>query len=133
MSLASDLMGFGLPPLLSEHIASGGNGPLSITAAGSAFSSATRIQANQYVVSCTNANGTNGLSLPVVGGDGGCLLADDFVVNNANGSNALNLFSSSGVAISVGGTNTSSTTIASHTTMTLYAITTTQWVGVKGS
>lgn len=132
MSLASDLMGFGLPDKLAIQIASAGNGPLTITAAGSAFSSATRIQAHQYLVSCTNTTGANGLSLPVVGGDQGCLLGDDFIINNA-GTTSLQVFASSGVVISSGGTNTSQTTIAQHTTMTLYPITSSQWVAVKGS
>ncbi len=132
MSLASDLMGLGNPPLLSAITAQGGIGPLTVAAAGSAFASATRIQIHQYVVSCSNGDGTLALSLPAVGGDAGCLLADDFVINNA-GTTSLNVYASSGVSISVAGGNTTKTTIALHTTMTLFPVTTTQWIAVKGS
>lgn len=135
MSQATDLMGLGLPPLLAGHIASGGVGPLTITAAGTAFSSATRIGPEQYLVTCTTAGGSGAaaVSLPAVGGDTGCLLADDFIINNATATQSLTVFASSGVSISVGGTNTSSTTVSVHTTMTLFPVSTTQWVGVKGS
>ncbi len=135
MALASDLMGLGTAPLLAAHTAQAGTGPLTITAAGTAFASATRLGVTQFLASCTNAggSGSTAISLPAVGGDNGCLLGDSFVVNNLTATQSLTLFASSGVAISVGATNTSSTTIAVHTTMTLYPITTTQWVGVKGS
>jgi hypothetical protein len=43
------------------------------------------------------------------------------------------VFCSSGVTISVGGVNTSSTSLSSHTTLAAYPISTTQWIGVKGS
>jgi hypothetical protein len=132
MSLASDLMGLGVSPLLAARTAQGGIGPLTITAAGSSFATATRIQCQQYLASCSNADGTVALSLPVVGTDNGALLADDFVINNA-GTTSLRVFLSSGVTISIGGVNTSFCTIALHTSMTCYPITTTQWIGVKGS
>jgi hypothetical protein len=135
MNLASDLMGLGSSPLLALRTSNGGNGPVTISAAGTTFATATRIQSSQYFVSCTNAGGSGGaaVALPVVGGDNGALIADDFVINNATATQSLTVFASTGVAISVGGTNTSSTTIPVHTTMTLYPLTTTQWLGVKGS
>ncbi len=132
MALASDLLGLGLNPFLAGHLASGGNGPLTIAAAGSTFATATKLQAEQFVCSCINADGTKGVALPTVGGDSGALLADDYVINNA-GSTSLQIFSSSGVVISTGGSNTSSTQVQLHTTMTLYPISTTQWIAVKGS
>lgn len=135
MALASDLMGLGLPPLLAAHTANAGTGPLTITAAGGTFAGATRLGVTQFLATCTNAGGANSLavSLPAVGGDTGCLLGDDFVINNATATQSLTVFASSGVSISVGATNTSSTTIPVHTTMTLFPISSTQWVGVKGS
>lgn len=135
MSQATDLMGLGLPPLLSAHIANAGNGSLTVSAAGTAFSTATRLGVTQFLVTCTNAGGSGGaaVALPAVGGDTGCLLADDFVINNATATQSLTVFASSGVSISVGATNTSSCTVPVHTTMTLFPISTTQWVGVKGS
>jgi hypothetical protein len=132
MALATDLMGFGMPAQLANRMATAGNGAVTISSAGSGFSTATRIQCTQFLVSCSDTDGTKALALPVVGGDNGALIGDDFIVNNA-GTTSLNLFSSTGVVISVGGVNTSKTTIALHTTMTLYPISTTQWVGVKGA
>jgi hypothetical protein len=135
MNLASDLMGLGVSPLIASRTSNGGSGPITITAAGTAFASATRLGCTQYFVTCTTAGGSGGaaISLPVVGTDNGALLADDFVVNNATATQSLTIFASSGVAISVGGTNTSSTTVSVHTSMTLYPVSTTQWIGVKGS
>lgn len=135
MSLASDLMGLGTSPLLAAHTASGGIGPVNITAAGTGFSTAKRIQAQQYFVTCSNAGDTGGaaLALPVVGGDVGALIADDFIVNNATTGNSLWVWGSTGVLISVGGSNTSYAIVGAHTTATFYVVSTAQWVGVKGS
>lgn len=132
MSLAIDLMGLGMPPTQALRNSNGGAGPLTAVAAGNSFATALRLGGAQYVVSCSNADGTKGLALPPVGGDNGALLADDFVINNA-GTTSLVLFASSGVTISVAGSNTSSTKIQSHTTMTLFPISATQWVGVAGA
>ena len=131
MSLHSDLMGLGISPLISARTATAGTGPLTIVAAGGSFTSATRIQCTQYLVSNSTGGGLS-IALPAVGGDNGALIGDDFIINNATTA-SLNVFCSSGVTISVSGLNTSSTTMSSHTTMTCYPITTTQWVGVKGS
>lgn len=128
-------MGLGVSPLQAAHSASGGTGPLFAGAqAGtvSAPSASTRIGAFQFVLSVSNGVSTGGLTLPPVGSDNGCLLADDFIINNA-GTTTIYLFGSSGVLLSVGGSNTSWTQIGVHTVMTLYPLTTTQWIGVKGS
>jgi hypothetical protein len=136
MALASDLMGLGVSPLIAARTANAGIGPLSINGVSGAatFASSTRIQCTQYLVSAANAaNATAyGVALPVVGGDGGAFLGDDFIINNASSATLL-IFCSTGVSISVGSANTSSTSLATHTTLTCYPITTTQWVGVKGS
>ena len=135
MSLATDLMGFGVSPAQAAQQSTGGTGPLTmVTGSTSSASAATtpRIGKFQYVVSVNGGVSTGGVLLPSVGGDTGCLLADDFIVNNA-GTTTIFLFASSGVTVSVGATNTSFTQIALHTTMTLYPISTTQWIGVKGS
>jgi hypothetical protein len=135
MSLASDLMGLGSSPLLAAHTASGGNGPINISAAGTNFSTATRIQATQYFVTCSTAGGSgaSALALPTIGGDTGALIADDFIVNNATASNSLWVWGSTGVLISIGGSNTSYAILPVHTTATFYVVSATQWVGVKGS
>lgn len=136
MALATDLIGLGLSPLIALRTASAGNGPLTITGIvnSGSFASSTRIQATQFLVSAAGATtGTSyGISLPQVGGDVGAFLGDDFVINNP-ASAVLKVFCSSGVSISVAGSNTSSTSLTSHTTMTCYPITTTQWIGVRGS
>ncbi len=135
MALASDLMGLGVQPLLAARTATAGNGPITMTAAGTNFATANRIKCNQFVVSVTNADGTKGVSLPTVGGDNGAFLADDFVINNAtpSGTASLFIFASTGVVISLGGTLSNLTTLSSHQTLTAYPISTTQWVGILGS
>lgn len=133
MTLAQDLMGLGMPANLALQVAVGGSGPLTIIAAGSAFSSSTKILANQTMVACTTADSTKGIGLPTVGGDNGCLLADEFTVGNVNGTDCLKVFASSGVTICTGGSNTSSTALGVNTTMTLYPISTTLWIANKGA
>lgn len=133
MSLAQDLMGLGVSPLQAARTAQGGTGPLTVSAVGSSATTATKIGAYQYVVAITaNAGTSTGVTLPTVGSDSGCLLADDFVVNN-QGSNTCTVYASSGVQISMQGVNSSAQSISLHTSFTLYPISTTQWFGVKGS
>ncbi len=135
MSLAQDLMGLGISPLQAAHTSQGGTGPLTLSLATNAagFAGATALGAFQYCVSVTTSGSTStcGVKLPTVGGDNGCLLADDFVINNA-GATTISVFGSTSVTISVSGSNGSVTTLPIHTTMTVFPITTTQWIGVKG-
>lgn len=131
MPLAQDLMGLGMPSQLALQVAVGGSGPLTITAAGSSFATATKILANQTLAVCTNANSTLGVSLPTVGSDAGALLGDQFIIANANTTDCLKVFSSSGVVICVNGSNTSSTSAGVNTSLVLYPVSTTQWVGVS--
>lgn len=134
MSLASDLMGFGLPPLLAGKLSNGGLGPLTITAAGTTYATSTKIGVMQYIVSVTNdALGSLSVGIPRVGGDTGAMLADDYTVNNAGGSNTVVVRASTGVLISAGGVNDSSFVLAAHKTISLWPISSTQWVGVAGS
>ncbi len=136
MALAQDLMGLGVSPLQAAHSASGGTGPLfagTLASATSGFQTSARLGAYQFVVTVTNnVVSTGGIGLPAVGSDNGCLLADDFVINNS-GTHTILIFASSGVTISTGGSNTSFTTLAVHATMTLFPVSQTQWIGVKGS
>jgi hypothetical protein len=132
MSLSSDLMGLGVSPLLAARTATAGTGPITIVPTqAAAFGSATRIQVTQFLVGNTTVTG-GAISLPPVGGDNGALIGDDFTINNAT-TGSLTVFCSSGVTISVSGANTASTVMTSHTTMTCYPISTTQWIGVKGT
>lgn len=135
MALSTDLMGLGVSPLQAAHTASGGTGPVfSGTLAGttSAFSTNNRLGCYQFVVTVSAGVSTGGVCLPLVGSDNGCLIADQFIINNS-GTTCILLFASSGVSISTGASNTSFTVIAVHTTMTAFPISTTQWVGVKGA
>jgi hypothetical protein len=136
MALASDLMGLGTGPLLAARTAQGGIGPLTITAAGSVTSGATRLGNGQFTVSCSNADGTMALQLPRIGGDTGCLLADVFTINNATATTSLQIVSGSiggSVLISGRGTNSSTIAILSHSTMTLIPISQFQWIAVGGA
>lgn len=133
MSLAQDLMGLGTGPLLAAHGATAGTGPLTITPAGSSYATSTKIGSFQYLCSVSSGTtGTTGVGLPTVGGDAGCLLGDNFIVNNATGSSLI-VYAPSGVNISAGGSNSNTFTMTTHTSAAFYAITTTQWVGVKGA
>jgi hypothetical protein len=137
MNLSSDLMGLGVSPLVALRTSNGGSGPITGTTSSTsttfalAVANGNQIRSSQYFISITSVVNTTGLAIPPIG-ETGALLADDYVINNA-GTTSLQIFASSGVIISTGGTNTSSTTIAQHTTMTLYPVSTTQWVAVKGS
>lgn len=128
MSLASDLVGMGVSPLLAARTATAGIGPIAVVSAGTSFATATKIQCCQFLISNT-ANGS--VALPTVGGDNGALIGDDYVINTQAAS--LNVFLSTGVTISVGASNQASTTMTSHSTMACYPISTTQWIAVKGS
>lgn len=133
MSLSQDLMGLGISPLQAAHSATAGTGPLTIVPAGSTYATSTKMGAFQYLCSVnTGTTGTTGIGLPIVGGDTGCLLGDNFVVNNATATNLI-VYAPTAVNISAGGSNANTLTIATHTTCTFYAISTSQWVGVKGS
>ncbi|SRR5258706_4787253 len=136
MALASDLIGLGLSPLLAARTASAGVGPVTMNGISGAasFASSSKIQCTQFLVTISNGttNTAYGVALPTVGTDNGAFLGDDFVINNAS-SATLKIFVSSGVAISVAASNTNVTALQTHTTLTCYPISTTQWIGVRGS
>ncbi len=133
MSLAQDLMGLGTPPLLAAHTSSAGTGPVTATSVGTGQSTATKIAAFQFLIS-VNVSGTtgSGLALPAVGSDAGCLIGDDYVINNATGSTVI-VYAPSNVTISGGGVNNAAFSVTTHTTCTFFPITASQWVAVKGS
>lgn len=135
--LASDLQGLGVSPLLAARTATAGTGPVTANGVSGAasFASATKIQCTQFLVSLSNGttNTAYGVALPTIGGDAGAFIGDDYIINNASSATLL-VFVSSGVSVSGGGSNqATSFAIQTHTTSTFYPITTTQWVGVKGS
>jgi hypothetical protein len=135
-------MGLGVSALIAQRTSNGGTGPLAYTVLGTATINTnltatlgTRLGASQYFVSVnsgTQGSSFTGLFLPGVGGDNGALLADDYVINNATGNNMV-VMGSNGVLISATGSNTSYTNMASHTSMTIYPVSSTQWIGVKGN
>lgn len=133
MSLSQDLMGLGISPLQAAHTAVAGTGPLTATSSGNSYATATKLGAYQFLVS-VNVSGTtsSGLSLPAIGSDAGCLLGDNFVVNNATGSSVI-IYAPSGLNISGAGVNQNNISISSHSTCTLFPVSTVQWVAVKGS
>lgn len=133
MALAQDLMGLGMPHSLALHIAEGGAGPLLIAAAGSTFATATKLTGNQGAVYCTTADSSKGIALPTIGANDGPLFVDDFIIANVSATDCLKIFSSSGVQICTGGSNTSSTALAVNTAIILYPVTSTQWVGIRGN
>src|SRR6267142_7117847 len=130
--LASDLQGLGVNPLQAYRTANAGTGPLTIASLGSTFATANRVDGAQYLVTCSDSDGTKALSLPPIGGDGGALIGDCFTINN-QGSTTFTIFCSTGVTISVSGSNTSSTTLGIHTSLTAYPLSTSQWIGIKGA
>ena len=138
MSMASDLIGLGISPLLAARTATGGNGPLSIAASSSTsiptVGGANQIDGSQYVVTVTGL-ASGGVLLPTIGGDAGALLADQFVINNS-GTASIQVWSASAgstVLISAGGSNSSVHVVAVHTSITLYPVSSGQWLGIKGS
>lgn len=133
MSLAQDLMGLGTSPLLAAHTASAGTGPVTVTSAGTSLGTAVKMGAYQFLIS-VNVSGTtgSGLVLPAVGGDNGCLIGDDFIVNNATGSTVI-VYAPANVNISGGGVNNGTFSVTTHTACTFFSITASQWVAVKGS
>lgn len=133
MALSSDLMGLGLPPLLALKIAQGGIGPLTITAAGTTYAGSTKIGAEQTLVGCSNGNNTLSIGLPVVGGDNGASLGDEFVIANTGVTDSVVLRSSASVLISGAGAQDSKFILSIGTAISIFPMTSTLWVAVKGA
>jgi hypothetical protein len=134
MSLAQDLMGLGISPLQAAHTSSAGTGPVQAAAFGSSYATAQKIGAYQFLISvnAVSSTTTSGLALPAVGGDTGCLIGDDYIVNNATTSPVV-IYAPASVNISINASNLNTFTVKTHTTATFYAITASQWVGVQGT
>lgn len=131
MALASDLMGLGLPPVLSMKIAQGGIGSLTITAAGTTYAGSTKIGGEQTFVACSNGNNTLSIGLPTVGGDGAGL-ADEFVIANTGTTDTVVLRGSTGVLINAA-TQDSVFNLGPGKAISIYPASTTLWVPVKGA
>lgn len=123
MSLASDLMGIGVPPLQAERTASAGVGPIAATAAANATATgAYQIKNAQYITYFTTTGSANSCVLPVPGGDTGPLVGDDFTVHCATAT-SLNLYTPAGVTLNVVGsvvTSTNAQVIAQYHTLSVW-------------
>lgn len=129
--LAQDLMGFGVPPLQAAVIANAGVGPINVTAKGSSQSTAFQLGARQYLA-FINGGGGGWVSLPTVGGDNGANIGDDFVIHNNVAS--CSVVPPPNVTLNIGGSQFSSSsafTLAQFKTLTVWAVSTTQWCGLS--
>ena len=132
MAKRSDLIGLGVPYAVANIQA---NEPALVTVQGTSIGSAFVIGGQQYlnVVNATNAG--QFVQLPTVGGFTGCLLGDDFLINNQLAATIV-VCAPSAATISVSGNNVSGGagfSMSAHTTTAFYAITATSWLGLKGS
>lgn len=125
MSLATDLMGLGLPGRLAARVAVGGTGPLLIVGAGTTYATGTLIKKEQRFVYANTSAAGSVVSLPVVSGD--CLLSDMYVINNS-GTDSIIVFGSSGVIVSAGD-STSKISVQPTKTLVVFPVTTALWVG----
>ena len=134
MALAQDLMGLGESSFAAARMATGGTGPATVAAAGSAVASATQIFGTQFVSFVTNTTTGQGVVLPVMGGLTGCLIYDNFVIHNG-GTNAITVYPPTGVTINIGGTNVANPNGFSLTTLKTLTLwtgpTSTQWFGLS--
>jgi hypothetical protein len=136
MALASDLMGLGVSPLIAARTATGGIGPLTITAAGTTYAASAKIGTAQFLVSASPSSVLS-VGLPAIGSDAGAFLADDYIINN-QGSATLQVRVSTSVLISMNGSISSVQQLLAHTTATFYPILvsttagTANWIGVGG-
>ena len=128
----SDLMGLGVPPLRAERL---GNEAYTVTAQGATRASATVLGRSQYLNTVTATNSGAGVVLPGLGGDNGCLIGDDFIINNQV-AGGITLYAPTGTTISMLGSAQSGSggvALSSHTTATLYPVTVTTWIGCVGT
>ena len=130
MSLDVNLLGLGMPAALAARIASGGTGPVAVTAKGSSLSTGAQLGGKQFVTYVTGSAGW--VSLPPVGGDFGPEVADDFVIHNALSAGAsLTVGIPAGVTINISGTAyTGSYTLVTLKTLTMWVQSSTQWFGI---
>jgi hypothetical protein len=132
MPKKTDLMGLGMPYQLAARMATE---PLIATAAGGTRASATVIGGTQYLVCFNNSNSGAGAVLPAIGGDVGCLMGDDFIVNNQI-VGGMTVYAPAGMAISMAGALASGSggvALSSHTSSTFYPVSASTWIGVVGS
>ena len=128
MSLDQNLMGLGLPAALAARIASGGTGPVNVTASANP---GPTIGGKQFVVYV--GAGSGWVTLPKVGGsDMAPEVADDFVIHNGLTTN-LTIGIPTGVTVNIAAANlTGNFTLTTVQTITMWVVSATQWFGIKG-
>jgi len=132
MATKANLMGLGEGPFLAGVQATD---PSTAIAAGSTLGDATAIGGQQYLISLTTTPASSGVKLPNIGGSTGCLLGDDFIINN-QGANTVIVYVSNSSTISISGTNVAGATgctISTHKSAIFYALTTSSWLGILSS
>jgi hypothetical protein len=137
MATKANLMGLGESPFLAAIQATDPTSSTSLTAVGGSAASAYQIGPQQFITQFTASNSGAGARLPAVGGSNGCLLGDDFIVNNQI-TGGLTVYGPPGSEISGGSSGalvsgSGGVTVAVHTTATFYPMTVSQWVCVAGS
>lgn len=133
MSLDQNLMGLGMPNALAQRVASGGTGPLAVTPKGSSYATSQLIGGKQFVTFVSGASTSAWVGLPVVGGDQGPDIADDFVIHNGNSTN-LTVGIASGVTVNIAGAQvTGQFTVSGFKTSQLWVVSSTQWMGLASS
>jgi hypothetical protein len=134
MSLAQDLMGLGENPIVASRLASGGVGPVSITAVGTSLATAIQIYGSQYITTVTAISGGGCVALPAITGQNTPLIYDDFVLHNAS-TGSLTVFPNTGVTVNIGGVAYVTANPFTLTTLKTLSFwtgpTTTQWFGLS--
>src|SRR5215472_7566409 len=133
MATKQNLMGMGVGPILARRQATD---PQTAIAVGSTAASAFQLGGDQYFITFTSTSaGQGSVTLPAVGGDNGALLGDDYIINNQTGA-TMEVFGPTGTSISISGQNQSLSTgisLASHSSLTLYPITASSWMGIRSN
>lgn len=125
-----DLIGLGMMPFMARRLAAGS---IQVTGVGGSRASAAVLPGDAYVAAVVATNTGNGVMLPPVGGDTGCLLGDQFDIINMSGSQ-LTVYANSqltglgsAVALAGGATNVSLFTVTNFAVATLQVLTASQW------
>lgn len=137
MATATNLMAVGFSSQQARML---GSTPNTITGEGTTATTATPLAKDSPIVQVTASagSGRNGVLLPQVGGDAGCLLGDDFVINNNAGTSvivyAANSLAGSVVTIFASGASIVGTTgysVSVQKTACLWPITSSVWIGIQ--
>lgn len=137
MARSIDLMGLGLPYLVAQRL---GDDPTAITAAGQTVASAAQLAGAPSIWYVNASNSGSGIKLPQLGGDGGALLGDEFVIANLL-SATIAIYATTNNAGSAVAIYANSTSATGSTGMSLIsgavgifrAITVSTWIAIKSS